>query len=425
MLSMTSMRRNTWTWVGLAVTAGVLSAGANGQGLQSARNRGSGSTTQLGSLPGSGGPASSANNVLGPGGECDVYDDGVTENSLGFNAASGTDVLWMHKEGTAAGTTTVVSISTAWGTPLFGGTSAPPAGTPVRVGIWDDPNDDGNPNDLVLLQEISTTSTNPNTDIFQVVPIAPQVTNGIYFIGASSAGRFPAPMDENSTSSGRAWVTGDNAGTIDYANLNGEPLPPGEMDAIGFPAVFLLRADCTGAPMTGFCYPNAGGTRSCPCGNQPVPNDGTRGCNNFGPTPAGGTGGAIMTASGTPTASVASTLVFHVTDMQTPATIVVLFCGTTTLSPGVISGAGVRCVSNLQVPRPYKSVSGFNASAIDFPSANSNPNVDAWTRSNTPGAGTTKHYYAAYRNPQAGSNPPCTPAAAFNLTNAGSVTWQP
>ena len=95
--------------------------------------------------------------------ECDIYDDGVTENSLGFNAASGTDVLWMHKEGTVAGSTTVTAILTAWGTPLFGANSAPPDGTAARVGIWDDPNDDGNPNDLVLLQEVNTTSTNPNT----------------------------------------------------------------------------------------------------------------------------------------------------------------------------------------------------------------------------------------------------------------------
>jgi len=176
-------------------------------------------------------------------------------------------------------------------------------------------------------------------------------------------------------------------------------------------------------PLVEFCFPNAGGTRSCPCGNQPSPNDGTRGCNNYGPTPAGGTGGAQLAATGNAVASASTDLVFHVTNMQTPCTIVVLFCGTTTLSPGVQSGAGVRCIAGLQVPRPYKSAAGFNASSIDFPSASSNPNVNAWARSNSPAAGTTKHYYAAYRNPAAGSNPPCTPTNAFNLTNAGSVTW--
>jgi len=176
-------------------------------------------------------------------------------------------------------------------------------------------------------------------------------------------------------------------------------------------------------PMVEFCFPNFGGTRSCPCGNQPVPNDGTRGCNNYGPTPAGGTGGAQLHATGNAVTNAGTDLVFHVTGMQTPCTIVVLFAGSTTLSPGVQSGGGVRCMAGLQTPRPYKSASGFNAGSIDFPSAQSNPNVNAWVRSNSPGAGTTKNYYAAYRNPQLGSHPPCTPANAFNLTNAGAVTW--
>jgi hypothetical protein len=42
-----------------------------------------------------------------------------------------------------------------------------------------------------------------------------------------------------------------------------------------------LQFGCFTTPMVQFCFPNSAGVRSCPCGNQPVPDDGTRGCNNW------------------------------------------------------------------------------------------------------------------------------------------------
>ena len=180
---------------------------------------------------------------------------------------------------------------------------------------------------------------------------------------------------------------------------------------------------CTADPMVGICYPNQDGVRPCPCGNQPVPDDGSRGCNNYGPNPAGGTGGAILKATGVASADPTTSLVFHVTDMQTPCSLVVFFGGSTRLTLGVASGGGVRCITNLITPRMYKTVTTFNAGAVDFPSIDANPNADPWTRSNMPPAGSTKYYYAAYRNGQLGIHPPCTPATAFNLTNTGAITW--
>jgi len=192
-------------------------------------------------------------------------------------------------------------------------------------------------------------------------------------------------------------------------------------------------------PLTGFCYPNAGGTRSCPCANQPSPNDGTRGCNNFGKTPPSSgdpttaTGGAILTATGTVLQSTATSLVFHVTRQHpTPSgNITILFMGTTQLSPGVISGAGVRCISGLLTPRPYKGQSVFDGGSpgtcnIDFPNGSLPPpyNQNAFTRSSNPPPAASRHYYAAYRNTAAGNNhAPCVSASAFNLTNAGTIVW--
>jgi len=382
---------------------------------------------QIGNYPGA--PAGSGTFDITVEDHTCQQDDGTTENILGW--VDGGDLVWMQLFGAAGlGSTTVDSVEVAWGSALFPGVG-PGNGTAARVALWDDPNDDGDPSDAVLLQSANTTVANVDTDTLNVVSIPTTSVNGVYFIGASlshAANQYVAPMDEDCVRSGIAWRFGNilpNATPADLSNVNNNDQGPASFDTIGASANLLLRPGCVVSPMEGFCYPNADGVRSCPCGNQPVPNDGTRGCNNYGPTPAGGTGGAILTASGDAVASASNTVVFHVNGMQTPCTIVVLFAGTTTLSPGVQSGGGVRCIAGLQVPRPYKSAAGFNAGSIDFPSAQSNPNVDAWTRSNSPAPGVTKHYYAAYRNPALGGHPPCSASNAFNLTNAGSVTWHP
>ena len=184
-----------------------------------------------------------------------------------------------------------------------------------------------------------------------------------------------------------------------------------------------LQFGCFTSPMVQFCFPETAGVRDCPCGNPPVPNDGSRGCNNYGPNPPGGTGGATLSATGDATTNAGTTLAFHVAAMQTPCSLVVLFRGASVLHTGVALGGGVRCVATLQIPRMYKTITTFNASAVDFPSPDAFPYIDPWTRSGSPAPGTTYYYYAAYRNGALGSHPPCTPADAFNTTNAGAIVW--
>jgi hypothetical protein len=195
-------------------------------------------------------------------------------------------------------------------------------------------------------------------------------------------------------------------------------------DTNGFVDVFVHERSLTG--FTSLCFPGSDGVRACPCSNPPTSYG--VGCNNFGPNPPGGTGGAQLSATGMATAATTTSLVLHVTGMQTPCNLVVLFCGTNRLSGGVASGAGVRCVSQTITPRPYKTISGFSSGAVDFPSSDVLPQgsgSDPWTRSGSPAPGTTLYYYANYRNPAAGAFPPCAPPTAFNETNAGAVTWTP
>jgi len=358
--------------------------------------------------------------TLAPPGDCDVYDDGVTENSLGFGAATGTDILWMHVQGAPGGSSVVKSISTAWGTPLFGGTSAPPAGSPVRVGIWDDPNDDGNPNDLVLLQEVNTTSTNPNTDIKQVVPLSPSVqTSGVYFIGASSEGSFPAPMDENNASLGRAWVCGDNAGTISYNNLNGEPLPPAEMGSIGFPAVFLLEGDCKDIAITAMCFGD-GTSSPCPCLGVGGSTNGApgNGCGNSA-NPAG----ANLSAQGNPIDS-DDTLLLTATGMR-PGTLCLFIQGDQEVNK-VTYGDGLRCFAGNML-RLYKITPHPGAGSA--PTGNTiPPNISISDRSAQLGFPIVNGdyiYQVWYRDP---TRPfACDEfqpvGATFNVTNGLRVTW--
>jgi len=176
---------------------------------------------------------------------------------------------------------------------------------------------------------------------------------------------------------------------------------------------FAFFAPSAMAQMTAFCLPGQGGVISCPCMNPPT-NSGA-GCNNFGPTPPGGTGGATLQSTGTPTASAANNVNFVITGEQ--GTLTVLFCGTSALPSGVVAGAGVRCVGGTL----RRSYSGSpTVGAIVFPNMSSP--TDAWTASGSPISGTTRYYYAVYRN-TAATTACGSMTANFNTTNAGSLTW--
>ena len=182
----------------------------------------------------------------------------------------------------------------------------------------------------------------------------------------------------------------------------------------------FLRDRVLPEPLVAFCYPGQGGIRTCPCGNPP--GSGIVGCNNFGPSPAGGTGGARLAATGTPSLG-SDTIQFQVTAQQSIASnITVLFQGTTTRAAGAQSGAGVRCVAGT-LKRLYKG--NASAGSISFPTG---AQPDVHTASANVGfpivAPVTLYYYAAYRNSAAGA--PCGSATlGFNATNAGALRWVP
>ena len=193
-----------------------------------------------------------------------TYDDGVSENSLGLTGCASPNVAticWLHKFDAVGGSDTIVNVQTAWGTLAFPG-GAPPAGQAASVGVWSDPNQDGDPSDAILLSSAATTIANPDTDILQVVPVPPTVVSGSFFVGAFTAqvcstlalSQFPAPMDTTGASLGRAWVCANDPDTgFVTSPLGANNIPPVELDSINFPALWLLRAEGAGGAPTVYC----------------------------------------------------------------------------------------------------------------------------------------------------------------------------
>ena len=174
------------------------------------------------------------------------YDNGSSENLLGWTA--GGEMCWMHYfEVPAAGTDTIESVSTAYGSPAYPG-FGPGNGSPSEIFIWEDPTDDSDPYDCVYLDGVSTTIANVDTDTLNVVMLnSPQMVTAGFWVGANvdhAAGQFVAPIDMDTGSAGEAWVAGDPGGTgggfdeMVIGNNGGVY----EMGSIGLPNVFLLRA---------------------------------------------------------------------------------------------------------------------------------------------------------------------------------------
>ncbi len=181
-----------------------------------------------------------------------MWDDATTENLLGWTA--GGTMAWIQWFDAAGGSDTISEIRIINGSALYPGYGNG-NGSPVSVGIWSDPNGDGEPSDSVLLARVDTTVQNIDTDTYQTVAITPTAVTGRFFIGAwieHGPGQFVAPMDQSSGNiiAGRAYVFGNYVGYGGSFN----PDNPGdtlnniiyEMTSIGFPTNFCVRASSGG-----------------------------------------------------------------------------------------------------------------------------------------------------------------------------------
>ena len=171
-------------------------------------------------------------------------DDGSTENAIGLT--DGGDVMWINAFQVVEGAGAITEISSVWGS--TGGMGQPPEGAPARFFVYEDPNDDGDPSDAVLLTEVATTVQDPGTDTFTTEAIAPTRVEGTFFIAAlfqnQEPDTFPAPLDQSSGSQGASWIVGNTVqGGFNVDDLAANDLAPALTDDVGLPGNWVLRAD--------------------------------------------------------------------------------------------------------------------------------------------------------------------------------------
>ena len=156
-------------------------------------------------------------------------DDGIGDESIGVTTP-GLLWTWMNSFNAVGGQDQITSVSIMWGQVSDG--------LAALVKIWDDPNNDGNPNDRVLLNTLEVVISNANTDFFSLYDIADTLVSGSFFVGvemASDSNMYPARIDFTLLHQQRSWV-----GTLDgqiAMNL---------IDNYGYAGNWMIRANGAG-----------------------------------------------------------------------------------------------------------------------------------------------------------------------------------
>ena len=136
------------------------------------------------------------------------WDDGTTENSLGWT--NGGTFCFIHRFDVAGGgQDTITKVLASFGSPT--GASNVAVGSQVRVFVWDDPNDDGNPYDCVLISSATGVTLTPNTDTFETFAVPPAIVTNRFYVGVdidSPVGTFPGSMDTTVVNPDVAWLSG-------------------------------------------------------------------------------------------------------------------------------------------------------------------------------------------------------------------------
>ncbi len=342
------------------------------------------------------------------------YDDGTTDyaSEIGTNGtlrSSG----WMYRVGEPGVLTRVTTVSSAWGWTNTGTPLAP--GLIGEVGVWEDPNDDGDPSDAVLLATASAPMQNPHTDLLQAIPLpAPVTASGYFFIAAwvQHTGGFPVPRDIGGCASrpGVGWLLGNEPGALNTTNLMQNFTPPFQAPN-GQTYVFLLRADCEVIePGTVFCAGDGVPPHNpCPCGNHSPAADGAGCLSSFGV-------GARLRSSGI--ASLAGDTV-RLNASHLPASSTLFFQGTSQQSGGngAAFGDGLRCAGGTVIRLKTYPATGIPGAATSSYPALGDPSVSVRGNVTTPG---TRTYQAWYRNSAAYCS-----VSTFNLSNGLEIVWSP
>jgi hypothetical protein len=119
-------------------------------------------------------------------------DDGSAEAAIGYGLPQ--DYRWTHWFDAVGGADMITAVLAAI-------PSTTPPGTPITFCVWEDPNDDGQPDDLALVSRTSTVVQAGGTSTFRRYPLLlPAPVTGRFFVGAfltEDGTMSPAALDDS------------------------------------------------------------------------------------------------------------------------------------------------------------------------------------------------------------------------------------
>lgn len=184
-----------------------------------------------------------------------VYDDGTADTALSY--AFDADMCWVQSFQTVGATDTIVSIETAVGP---AGQLPPdvPNGTTITLYVWEDPNDDGEPSDAVLLSLATGTVQNSGTGLPATYTVPAATVHGRFFVGAMvpvAGGLSAAPMDLQTPAAGRAYFAiGDPQGSFDPLHFSNNFYGHVETLAAFLNHCWVLRANGSAPAPSTYCF---------------------------------------------------------------------------------------------------------------------------------------------------------------------------
>lgn len=178
-----------------------------------------------------------------------ALDDGIPDSGLTYQMS--TDYGWFQSFDAVGGHDTIVDVQVMWAPGMI------PPGTPVHLCVWEDPSDDGDPSDAILVATRAATVPNVATLAYTTYAISPATVHGRFFVGAylTTDGSFGtiSLLDYGATLTHRAYFVADAPGFFDPAQLSISAYNHIEVLGAGIHGAFLLRATGSGNTPTTYC----------------------------------------------------------------------------------------------------------------------------------------------------------------------------